>query len=131
MTAVLCTSRKCSSDSCHEMRRMLEILNVRFYEFSAKRRPLSEPRDGVENLLSRLAPDKRFRAGMMRVDKFAKGSLQLGHTSLDTAPERLVRQLGEPAFNQIQSRSVRRCEVDVKAARLANQFRISGVMCVA
>jgi hypothetical protein len=63
---------------------------------------LSEPRDAVENLVSSLGPDKRFRTRMMRLDELANGRLQLRHAAVDAAPQLFVGQLREPALDEVQ-----------------------------
>ena len=51
----------------------------------------------------------------MNVDVLPNSRLQLFHTSKDAAANALVGDLGEPAFDQIQPRSVSGGEVDMEA----------------
>jgi len=67
---------------------------------------------------------------MMRSNEFPNRGLQLGDTAVDAASQLLVRELGEPALDEVQPRAVGRREVDVKRGRFANQLRIKGVLCV-
>ncbi len=71
---------------------------------------------------------------MMRVDELADGSFQLRNVAMDAATQLFVRQLGEPAFDEVQPRPVRRGEVDVNARSLrkpvANQRRLVGPVVV-
>ena len=55
---------------------------------------------------------------MMRGDEFANRGLQLRDAAMGAATELFVRQLGEPALDEVQPRPVRRREVDVKARAL-------------
>ena len=78
-------------------------------------RAVGKPRDAFENLIGGLGPDERFRIGMMRVNEFANRRLQLCDAAVHPSPELCVGQLGKPAFDQIQPRSVGRREMDMKA----------------
>ena len=66
----------------------------------------------------------------MRIDERLNRRFELRHAAKDAAPELLSRQQGEPAFDETQPRRIGGGEVHVERGRLANQFRISGVLWV-
>lgn len=51
---------------------------------------------------------------MMRDDEFADRGFELRDAAVGTTAQLFVRQLGEPAFHEIEPRSVRRREMDVE-----------------
>src|SRR4029450_701547 len=89
-------------------------------------RALGKPRDAFENLIGGLDPDERFRVRMMRVNEFTNRRLQLCDAAVNPSPKLFVGQLGKPAFDQIQPRSVSRREMDMKARPLGEPVSDQG-----
>jgi hypothetical protein len=68
---------------------------------------------------------------MVRGNEFPNRGLQLSDATVHASTELFVRELGEPALDEVQPRPRGRREVDMKRDRLANQFfRIGGVLWV-
>jgi hypothetical protein len=66
----------------------------------------------------------------VNIDVFVNRGFQFLHAAKDSAPNPFVRDFGKPALDQIDPGTVGWSEMDMKAWRLANQFRIIAVLCV-
>jgi hypothetical protein len=54
----------------------------------------------------------------MGIDEVPNRRLERAHTAMGTAPQLFIRQVGEPALDQVQPRPVRGCEMHVEARSL-------------
>jgi hypothetical protein len=73
---------------------------------------LRKSRDARKNLVGGVRPYEGFRVRVMCVDELPNGSLKLGDAVVSTTAQLLIGQLGEPALDEIQPRTVRRREVN-------------------
>ena len=67
-------------------------------------------------------PDEWRRILVVHVDVLADGGFQLFDTSEDAPANALVSEFGEPAFYQVDPRTVGGREVDVKSRALSEPF---------
>ena len=71
--------------------------------------------DLVKNRVDGRAPDKRLRVGIVMGQVIVDGRHQLLHTTENTPPETLLRQLAEPALDEVEPGGARRREVQFEA----------------
>jgi len=67
---------------------------------------------------------------MVRSDEFANRRLQLHDAAMDAAPQLFVRELGEPAFHEVQPGAVGAREMDVRARALGEPIPDQRSLCV-
>jgi hypothetical protein len=51
------------------------------------RRSLGKARDACQNLIRTFGPDKGFGIGILRVEEFTDGTLQLAYTAMRSTPD--------------------------------------------
>src|SRR6266446_10162024 len=79
---------------------------------------LCEASDAGEDLVRGLGPNERLGLRVVDVDELADGLLEFGDATVTAASDLLLRQLREPALNEIEPGAVGRSEVDVEARPL-------------
>ena len=92
----------CNSDSRDKSERMRRM------------GPLGKPGDTREDLVRTLGPHEGLGLFVADVDEFPDGAFELAHTAVRAPPNLFGRQFSEPAFHEVQPRTVRRREVDVE-----------------
>jgi hypothetical protein len=68
-----------------------------------------------QDLVGTLGPHERLWIGLMGFDEGLDRRFELGHAAEGPAPDLFHRQLGEPAFHQVEPRAVGRREMHMKA----------------
>lgn len=84
---------------------------------------LGEAADGGEDVVGRPCPDERLWIGVTRVEVLPNRAIKVLHRLEGAATDPLLGEIGKEAFDLVQSRTGRWCEVHVKARRFANQRR--------
>src|SRR5271169_1281413 len=78
--------------------------------------------DAVQNLIGGSGPHKRFWIFVMDVDVLANRQFQLPDAAERAAPDSFVGEFGEPSLHQIQPRTIRWREVNMKTGPLEQPF---------
>jgi hypothetical protein len=85
---------------------------------SRVRSSLTKSGHAVQDFVSSLMPDKRFRCVVGHGQTLPNGGNQFARAAMDAAADLFVRQFDTPALDEMQPRGTRRCEVHVVAGAL-------------
>ena len=86
--------------------------------------------DAGEDLVCGLGPDEGPGFRVVDVDEFSDRFLELKDATVAAATDLFLRQLGEPALDEIEPGAVGRVKWTWKRGRLANQLRMTAVLWV-